>query len=229
MNICNKRIIIDIKEFMERSYEDKFINFDKKNFKEIYALIIGPKNTPYENGLFLFRINFTNKYPFEPPKVEFLNKKMNTRIHPNLYSNGKVCLSILNTWPGPKWTETLSLNSILLSIQSLLNENPLNNEPAYINQTIENKLCKMYYDYTTFMKYELLIYNVLNNKFEGCDHFKKEITNFFNDNYNNILNNLKSLKLINKIQSLYITPYRLKQNINYNDIYEKIKILKNTI
>lgn len=53
------------------------------------------------------------------------------RFNPNLYQNGKVCLSILGTWSGPGWTATQSLLSVLVSIQSLMSEKPYHNEPGY--------------------------------------------------------------------------------------------------
>ena len=56
-------------------------------------------------------------------------------FNPNLYACGKVCLSILGTWEGPGWTPALSLRTVLLSIQSLLGEAPLTNEPSYENET----------------------------------------------------------------------------------------------
>lgn len=53
------------------------------------------------------------------------------RFNPNLYANGKVCLSILGTWSGPAWSTVHSLGSILMSIQSLMNDKPFHNEPGY--------------------------------------------------------------------------------------------------
>lgn len=53
------------------------------------------------------------------------------RFNPNLYSNGKVCLSILGTWSGPSWTSVQTMNSTLISIQSLMNYAPYHNEPGF--------------------------------------------------------------------------------------------------
>ncbi len=53
------------------------------------------------------------------------------RFNPNLYSNGKVCLSILGTWSGPGWSPVQTLSSVLMSIQSLMTENPYHNEPGF--------------------------------------------------------------------------------------------------
>ena len=57
------------------------------------------------------------------------------RFNPNLYAQGKVCLSILGTWraehPGEQWSAVQSVQSILLSIQSLLHDAPYHNEPSF--------------------------------------------------------------------------------------------------
>ena len=63
--------------------------------------MIGPDNTPYSYGFYLFNIFIPEEYPFKPPTVKIYTQNENkTRFNPNLYVNGKVCLSILNTWTG---------------------------------------------------------------------------------------------------------------------------------
>ncbi|CAI8058283.1 Ubiquitin-conjugating enzyme E2 Z [Geodia barretti] len=105
---------------------------DKDNITTVHAMITGPFETPYEGGLFHFFVRFPPNYPFSPPRVKFLTTGGGTvRFNPNLYQNGKVCLSILGTWSGPGWTATQSLLSVLVSIQSLLNDKPYHNEPGY--------------------------------------------------------------------------------------------------
>ena len=51
---------------------------------------------------------------------------------------GKVCLSILGTWSGPKWTSIMDITTVLLTLQSLLDENPLHHEPG------QRKKCRTY-------------------------------------------------------------------------------------
>jgi ubiquitin-protein ligase len=111
-----------------------------------FALIEGPENTPYEGCLLLFSVSFPNDYPFSPPKVLFLTTDGRTRFHPNLYVDGKVCLSILGTYSGPSWSGTQSLSSVLLSIQGLLDKNPLAHEPAYEKGTLLETRHKQYAD-----------------------------------------------------------------------------------
>ena len=65
------------------------------------VMITGPKHTPYENGCFEFDVFFPADYPNSPPKVNLRTTGNQTvRFNPNLYNDGKICLSILNTWQG---------------------------------------------------------------------------------------------------------------------------------
>lgn len=135
-----KRIQNDIKMYHKSDLNDHgiYVHFNEKNIYNARALIIGPKETPYQNGFYFFDINYTERYPQEPPKVLLCTLNKRTRFNPNLYTGGKVCLSILGTWSGPGWTPCLSTIEVLLSIQSLMNSNPVQNEPGYENLTLEN-------------------------------------------------------------------------------------------
>ncbi|MCD7464217.1 hypothetical protein HAX54_052308 [Datura stramonium] len=97
------------------------------------AVIVGAPGTPYHDGLFFFDIVFPSDYPNHPPSVYYLSRGYH--MNPNLYSNGFVCLSLINTWNGnnlEKWTPTKStILQLLVSIQGLvLNDQPYFNEPG---------------------------------------------------------------------------------------------------
>ncbi|KAK7491206.1 hypothetical protein BaRGS_00017477 [Batillaria attramentaria] len=78
------------------------------------ATIMGPPDSPYHNGVFFLTIHFPTDYPFKPPKVAFT-----TRIyHPNINSNGSICLDILRS----QWSPALTISKVLLSICSLLTD-----------------------------------------------------------------------------------------------------------
>ncbi|KAK0383329.1 hypothetical protein NLU13_9242 [Sarocladium strictum] len=107
-------------------------DIDVRNVK---ALIIGPHETPYEFGFFEFAIKFPKDYPSASPNVQCITTNGGRcRFNPNIYASGKVCLSILGTWRGERgeeWSSAQGLESILLSIQSLMSSNPYENEPGY--------------------------------------------------------------------------------------------------
>ncbi|KAF1999449.1 UBC-like protein [Amniculicola lignicola CBS 123094] len=103
--------------------------------RHVRALIVGPPDTPYEFGFFEFTAKFTREYPTKPPAVNAITTNSGrTRFNPNIYAGGKVCLSILGTWRGERseeWSSAQGLESILLSIQSLMSSNPYENEPGF--------------------------------------------------------------------------------------------------
>ena len=111
-----------------------FVRFDKNKPFLMRALISGPPGTPYESGLFAFDMYCPPKYPEVPPKVLLLTTGKGTvRFSPNLYREGKVCLSLLGTWQGPGWDpKKSSLLQVLVSIQALVFvENPHSMEPGF--------------------------------------------------------------------------------------------------
>lgn len=78
------------------------------------ASIMGPPDSPYQGGVFFLTIHFPTDYPFKPPKVAFT-----TRIyHPNINSNGSICLDILRS----QWSPALTISKVLLSICSMLTD-----------------------------------------------------------------------------------------------------------
>lgn len=78
------------------------------------ATIFGPKDTPYENGVFNLNIEFTEEYPYKPPIVYFTTPI----YHCNINSKGGICLDILKN----NWSPALTINKLLMSICSLLAE-----------------------------------------------------------------------------------------------------------
>lgn len=114
-----------------------FARCDEERLDVMKVLITGPKDTPYDNGCFEFDVFFPADYPDSPPMVNLQTTGNQTvRFNPNLYHDGKVCLSILNTWhgrPEERWNgQTSSFLQVLVSIQSLiLVSEPYFNEPGY--------------------------------------------------------------------------------------------------
>ena len=94
------------------------------------AQIYGPSDTPYEGGIFNLDILFPSEYPFKPPKINFTNKV----YHPNINEVGSICLDILKD----NWSPALTLEQILISICSLLND-PNPDDPLSPDIAIEYK------------------------------------------------------------------------------------------
>ncbi|OTA76487.1 hypothetical protein M434DRAFT_42482, partial [Hypoxylon sp. CO27-5] len=120
--------------------EGIFIYHGSSRLDVMKILIIGPKHTPYEHGLFEFDLWCPMDYPNSPPKMKFRTTNGGrTRFNPNLYEDGKICLSLLGTWSGEPWRASQStLLQVLVSIQSMiLCEQPWYNEPG--REDYENK------------------------------------------------------------------------------------------
>ncbi|KAF7180137.1 hypothetical protein CNMCM7691_009304 [Aspergillus felis] len=102
------------------------------------VLIIGPQGTPYEYAPFVIDFQFPEDYPNKPP-ASFFHSWTNGqgRVNPNLYEDGRICLSILGTWPTKNPEESWSpikstALQILVSIMGLvLVKNPFYNEAGY--------------------------------------------------------------------------------------------------
>lgn len=132
---CLLRVNKDIADFNAKPPTGLFIAPEEDDVTKIHALIIGPSGTPYEGGFFQFYMKFPSTYPISPPRVRIMTTDAGrVGFNPNLYACGKVCLSILGTWTGPPWSPAQGLESVLISVQSLMNEKPYHNEPAFENR-----------------------------------------------------------------------------------------------
>lgn len=224
-----RRLIKDVCQIIKNPLDSQgiFYRHDDEIVNKGYCMIIGSENTPYENGIYFFKLEFPDKYPFEPPHVTFYNNDRSTRFHPNLYRNGKVCLSILNTWKGEQWTSCQNISSVLLTIASIMNDKPLLNEPGIYENHREFKI------FNKFVTYKNLECSILNNlkSLEDCDSifvpcFSKEIINHFKKNLDKIEEQVKSMKTYDK-EHLIVSIYKMTCEINYNELEESFEEIKN--
>ena len=109
-----RRLNKEYKDFQKDPPTNCSAGPDGDNIYKWKAFINGPKDSPYEGGLFELELTFTNKYPFKPPKVVFLTKI----YHMNINSSGQICLDILKE----NWSPALTITKLLLSICSLLTD-----------------------------------------------------------------------------------------------------------
>jgi len=233
MNITKEtinRLLKDIKGIMKNPLNDNGIYYihDENDILKGYAMIIGPKDTPYFGGYYFFEINFPCDYPHSPPEVIFMTNGDNIRFNPNLYINGKVCISILNTWNGDQWTSCITISTILLSLCSLLCQDPLLNEPG---------IYKTHYDfhnYTKIIEYKNIDISILgmiskNEKYfpPNFDKFSSIMHDVFNKNNEEILNflNIKEKEQITS-ETIKISVYPMTVFIDYKSLKRKYLELK---
>lgn len=158
-----KRIMHEWK-MLERHLPDSiYVRVYEKRIDLLRAVIVGAAGTPYHDGLFFFDLAFPSDYPNHPPSVYY--RSFGLRVNPNLYANGLVCLSLLNTWPGKKaekWNPSEStVLQVLLSIQALvLNEKPYFNEPGHgmLGRAIWEKKSQAYSEDVFFLSCKTMLF-----------------------------------------------------------------------
>jgi ubiquitin-protein ligase len=127
-----KRVQRDLQQIGASENAGILVCIDDKDVRTVHAIVLGPDATPYSFAPFLFRIKFPADYANSSPRVRLLTTHDgDVRMGPNLYAEGKVCLSILGTWTGPGWLPTMTLESTLINLQALLHPDPLILEPGH--------------------------------------------------------------------------------------------------
>ena len=136
-----KRIMSEYKELLKEPNYLYSVELTE-NILEWNFLMFGPSDTLYEGGIFPGKIIFSKSYPNEPPKIKFsLDMK-----HPNIYKDGIVCISILHSGTdeygyesdNERWSPSQGVNSIMLSIISLLSA-PNFESPANVDMSTLQK------------------------------------------------------------------------------------------
>ena len=236
MNETKNQTNFEINQVINQPYKYGFqTQIEKETFplglnEEIITLLSEKKKEP--KFLLAFRLNSYKKwlqmqspdwanlkinpidYPYSPPKVSFLTNDGKTRFHPNLYKNEKVCLSVLNTWKGEGWTSCQTILSILLILQSILDNKPLTHEPGM------NETHKDFNTYNNIIKYKTIqvaIGNILEKIIypEITELFWTEILENFKLNYDKIILNM------NEEENTILETNIFNMNIIVN--YSKIK------
>jgi hypothetical protein len=154
-----------------------------------------------------------------------------TRFNPNLYKCGKVCVSILNTWTGDKWSSCQTINSVLLTLCSLLNENPFLNEPG---QTPSSRDCIAFNKSIEYSNIQFAVCKILNNckghlhpgyNLDNFNIFYPDLINLFEKNYDKLLDIVtKKSNSIEKSEELIVQIYGMK---TYTDYAKLLTILTN--
>ena len=142
----NPRLTMELKSFSESPVFGISAGPSENDFS-IWNAIISNLNegSPFKNGFFKLEIIFSDTYPYNPPKI-----KMKTKIfHPNI-KNEEICLDIIKD---DRWSPALTVEKILLSISSLLDDpnpdDPLNVSAAILYKNNINEYNRKVRDYVS--------------------------------------------------------------------------------
>lgn len=148
-----RRIETDVMKLLMSDHEVELVN---DNMQEFYIKFYGPKDTPYENGVWRLHVELPDNYPYKSPSIGFVNKI----FHPNIdIASGSICLDVINSTWSPLYD---LINIVEWMIPGLLKEpngsDPLNNEAATLQlrdkKLYEEKIKEYISRYATEEKYE---------------------------------------------------------------------------
>jgi ubiquitin-protein ligase len=138
-----KKIIHEYKQYLNDPSSFYTIEQDPNNIYIWKIYLFGPLDTIFEGGIFECQLIFPKKYPNAPPEFKFITNL----FHPNIYKDGKMCISILHNGNqinddftllyehiSERWNPSHSVNSILMSILTII-DNPNFESSANIDAT----------------------------------------------------------------------------------------------
>ena len=227
-----KRLLKDVKEIFKNPLTEQGIYYihDDDDMLKGYALIIGPSDTPYFGGNYFFEINYPTDYPHSPPKVKYCTNAENIRFNPNLYTSGKVCISLLNTWRGDQWTSCQTISTILLTLCTLLCKNPLLNEP---NVSLKHVDMNSYNEIIEFSNLNIAVCDILSRKYSVYlpffENFYPFVQKRFIENIDKLLEFAvkKNEQFKNQEINFKTGFYSMSINVDYNKVIQKLNELKN--
>lgn len=153
MSSSKRRIETDVMKLLMSDHEVDLVN---DSMQEFHVKFLGPKDTPYENGVWRLHVELPDNYPYKSPSIGFVNKI----FHPNIdIASGSICLDVINSTWSPLYD---LINIVEWMIPGLLKEpngsDPLNNEAATLqlrDKKLYEEKIKEYIDkYATREKYE---------------------------------------------------------------------------
>jgi ubiquitin-conjugating enzyme E2 S len=132
-----KRLLKETKELLDSPPEGvRLVVRGSEDVSELRAVIVGPKDTPYEGGEFVVQLRFGGEYPSAPPKGVFVTQI----FHPNVSKAGEICVNTLKR----DWKPNLGVAHILLTIKCLL---IVPNPESALNEEAGMLLLDRYDDY----------------------------------------------------------------------------------
>lgn len=240
--IAVKRIMKDLEVLKKNqdalAKDGMFFHVDQSNLYNLKLLII-PRHkadpsdpslvSPYIGGFFVFEFTFPVDFPLNPPKIMFHPQQNSFRLHPNYYTSGKVCLSVINTWAGQDWSPATSIMSLFQVLEERFNERPLCFEPGQENALVDT--LKQYNAIVHYGTFKVSILPVLESKLPVFADFKDVIKKHFLDNFDVYIKSIDAAAAQNPspnraiISPLYgytVTPDYQKLKEKLTKLYESL-------
>lgn len=231
MSATISKIKREIQRFSDLKFCEEigaYIMFNPNSLMELYIMVIGPNDTPYEGGFYFFHLTLPSEYPFVPPRAKYLTQWKNIRFNPNLYQEcGKVCLSILGTWDGPGWTAVMGIEYLIRSIiAQVMNDNPLTNEPGYKDYSKTSPEAYNYNNIVAHGNQNRAIIQALEGDIpvpnEYKEFFMKHIKSHFKKNYEKYVNVLNNLIKTSDNKTFSCRYQSQEQTTNYKPLLKKL-------
>lgn len=228
-----KRILSDVREIMQFPLHGDGIYYlhDNEDILTGHAMLYGQPGTLYYGGYYFFKVTFPPDYPYKPPVFKFLSNDGTTRMHPNFYKNGYVCLSILGNWRGDQWTGCVTLKSILLTMISIMDATPLLHEPGV---TIAHADCDAYHRLIEYKNIDFSMCKLLDPvEFKRyiplpvpChDHYLQIMRDLFIKNKDSICKYVNDISVREPTSlNVSVSRYGMNATIYYNSLKDKINI-----
>ena len=227
-----QRLLRDVKQIIKSPLTENGIYYihDDEDMLKGYALIIGPDDTPYFGGNYFFEFEYPWDYPHSPPKVKFWTNGNRVRFNPNLYTCGKVCVSLLNTWRGEQWTSCQTISTVLLTLCTLLCNKPLLNEPGVGENHPD---MNSYNEIIQYANIDIAICDILVRK-EGVfmpffENFYPFIKSNFVKNYDKLIEFVekKNTEFQLEILNFKTGYYNMNVNADYNRLLVRLRDIAN--
>jgi ubiquitin-protein ligase len=217
----SRRIMGDLKELLKDSLEGVYIHFDELDINQMIVMIRGQEG-PYEFCQFLFHIRFSDDYPMTPPIVKFCSSDGKTRLNPNLYIDGKVCLSILGTWQGDPWTSVMTIKTIILSIMALvMTSEPLRNEPGLESSPVDK--IETYNQIVEYASLHILV-NQISHPSEMFAPLLKNMKSQFIKDYSTLIEKMdKLIRSENNQKTVKISYHSQTATLDYSSLKKRIQ------
>ena len=221
------RLLKDVRHIIINPLTDQGIYYihDDSDMLKGYAMIVGPPETPYFGGFYFFEISYPYDYPHSPPKVKYCTNSNGIRFNPNLYTCGKVCVSLLNTWRGDQWTSCQSISTVLLTLCTLLCSNPLLNEPGVDKNHSD---MKNYNEIIEYSNLSIAVCDIVRKKsgvyLPFFENFYPYVKENFNKNYDKLLEIAQKKSQNTDIENKFFKTgfYNMNVNVRYNDVILKL-------